>query len=145
MKEIRVLLLAFFTLIAARMMGELPSCPSNLSHLCGNGLIIIVPFILATYFVDSLLETAATEEDIKKKGLNLLFCLPYIFITGYVVMVFFSSISVVTIEYILSLKTIYAALAYGVIYFLNNQAIVRKINTVFMVSLILSFVIFSFI
>lgn len=144
-KEIRVVLLAFFTLIAARMMGELPTCPGSATPLCGHGLIILILYLLSTYFVDSLLETLAFEEDKKKKAINLALCIPYICITGYVVVMFLTSISVVTIEYILSLKTVYAAIVYAVIYFLNTQPMVRKLNMVFMVTFILSFAAFMFI
>jgi len=141
-KEFRVILLAFFTLIAARMMGELPICPSSATPFCGQGLVILIPYLLSTFFLDSLLETLVVEEDKKKKVINLVLCLPYIFITGYVVVMFLTSISVVTVEYIFSLKTIYAAFIYAIIYFLNTQSVVRKLNTIFMVTFILSFAAF---
>jgi len=145
-KEIRVLLLAFFTLIAARMMSELPSCPGGLSFICGNGLLVLIPFFLSTYFVDSLICYLSAEGvEPKTKIINGVLCIPYILITGFVVVEFLTSISVVTIEYILTLKTIYAAVVYGVLYSINNISVVKKMNTVFMVSLILSFVIFTFI
>jgi len=127
------------------MMGELPSCPGSATPLCGLGLIILIPYLFATYFVDSLIVTLTTDGDAKKKAVNIVLCLPYIFVVGYVVVVFFTSISVVTVEYILSLKTIYAAFIYGIIYALNAQPIIRKLNTIFMVSLILSFAVFTLI
>jgi len=127
------------------MMGELPTCPSSATPLCGHGLIILIPYLLSTYFVDSLLETLAVEEDKKKKAINLALCLPYISVAGYVVVMFLTSISVVTIEYVLSLKTIYAALVYALVYFLNTQPVIRKLNTIFMVTFILSFAAFMFI
>ena len=144
MKEFRVVLLAFFTLVAARMMSEIPSCPSNLVPLCGNGILILIPYFLSTYFVDSMLGIVGESEEKKEKIVNIAFCIPYIFFTAFVVKEFFTTISVVTIEYILSLNTIYAAILYAVVYFLNSQKIVKKVNTIFMITFILSAIAFTF-
>jgi hypothetical protein len=142
MGEIRVVLLAFFTLVTARMLGEQPSCFGNILTDCGHGLIIIIPFILSTYFVDSLLQTLETSKDLKEKILNTIFCIPYIIFSLFVIREFFLSVSIVTIEYILALETIYAAIIYSIIYLLNNQKITRRLNTIFMVSFILTVLVF---
>ncbi len=145
MKEFRVVLIAFFSLVAARMMSEIPSCPNGLTPICGNGILVLIPYFVSTYFVDSLLSVAGGDEDKKIKIVNLAFCLPYIFFSMFVVREFFTTISVVTIEYILSVNTIYTAVVYALVYFINSQKIVKKANTVFMITLILSAIAFTFI
>jgi len=143
-KEIRVVLLAFFTLITARMMGELPACPGNLISLCGFGLLVIIPFLLSTYFLDSMMETLASSEDKKEKIMSVVFCVPYIVLSAFVIKEFLVSASIVTLEYVLGLNTIYAAIIYVVFYVINNQKLARKVNIIFMVTLLLSALIFSF-
>lgn len=142
METIRVILLAFFTLITARMFGELPSCFGNAYGECGYGLIVIIPFLLSTYFIDSVFVVLNKSEEVKNKALNVLFCVPYLIFALFVIIQFFASISIVTIEYALSFHTVYVAIIYAAIYFLNLQEVVRKLNTVFMVSLLITGFIF---
>jgi len=124
------------------MMSEIPACPAVANPICSYGLMILVLFFLSTFFVDSMLQVTILESDKKKVLLNFILCLPYIILVGYVIYLFFTSISVLTVEYILSLKTIYSAAVYGAIFGLNTIPVVRKINTIFMVSFFLSFMIF---
>ena len=145
MKEIRVVLLALFTLITARMVGELPACPGSMFSLCGFGLIVIIPFLLSTYFLDSMMETLVASEDKKEKIMNVVFCIPYILFVAYVIKEFLISVSIVTLEYILGMDTIYAAVIFVAFYVINNQKLARKLNVIFMVSLLLSALFFSFI
>ena len=126
------------------MMGELPACPGSLLSLCSFGFIVIIPFVISTYFLDSMMEVLVMSEDKKEKLLNVVFCIPYILFVAYVIREFLVSASIVTIEYILTLDTIYAAIIFTAIYVINNQKIARKVNKIFMVSLLISALIFSF-
>jgi len=127
------------------MMGELPVCPGSLFSLCSFGLIVIIPFLVSTYFLDSMMETLVASEDKKEKIINVVFCVPYILFVAYVIKEFLISVSIVTLEYILGMDTIYAAVIFVAFYVINNQKLARKLNVIFMVSLLLSTLFFSFI
>ncbi len=126
------------------MISELPACPGNYISLCGFGLIVIIPFLLSTYFLDSMMETLALSEDGKEKITSVVFCVPYIVFSAFVTIKFLVTASVITLEYVLGLNTIYAAFIYVIFYVINNQKLTRKVNVIFMLTLLLSALIFSF-
>jgi len=145
MKEIRIILMVLFTLVASRMFGELPVCFGKLFEDCGYGLIVIIPFLLSTYFIDSLIAVLSESEDNKKKIINSIFCSPYIIFAGFVVVNFISSVTIVSVEYMLSIETLYTAIIYTIFYLINNIKTVRNLNTIFMVSFLFTILIFYFI
>lgn len=144
-KEFRIIFLVFFAVVAARMLGEISSCPYNPLSLCSEGLVVFVPFLLSVYFFDSFLEEYLQKEEKKRIIINTLLVLPYFVYIVYVVMEFFSSLSIVSIEYIASANIIFMIAVFALIYWLNNQHHVRRLNTVFMATLLLSLLIFRFI
>jgi len=91
------------------------------------------------------METLVASEDKKEKIINVVFCVPYILFVAYVIKEFLISVSIVTLEYILGMDTIYAAVIFVAFYVINNQKLARKLNVIFMVSLLLSTLFFSFI
>lgn len=137
-----MLLLIFFAVVSARMLSESSTCHENILSLCGNGLTVTIPFILSTYFLDSFLsENSAREpnEKINKQTLvNLFLLFPYLIYLVYVALEFFNSVSIVTIEYIVSFNLFLTFIIYGIFYWLNQQSAIRKVNTIFMATLLLS-------
>ena len=142
MKQLRVLFLLIMTFVSARLLSEAGSCPDWTSPVCSRGMTVIVPFFLSVYFIDSLMEFWDGAKSQKERFINLAFCTPYIFYTLFVVSQFFGSLTAVTIEYVVSVNLFYSALVYLAIYFLNLQPKVRRVNTVFMVTFLLSLGVF---
>lgn len=141
MRELRILFLIFFAFISARMLNEISTCHENIFSFCGEGLTVVIPFLLSGYFFDSVfvdLTSQGSEENRKRTILSLLLILPYLFYLMYVILEFFSSISIVTVEYIFSLDLILAFIFYGFVYWVNGKETTRKINLVFMATFILS-------
>ncbi len=144
-KESRLFSLAFFSIIATRMISETASCPTTVVQECANGLVILVPFILSSHFVDSSISDYLFSPGEKKITPKLLLALPYFVFVVYVVLEFVASLSVVTIEYIISINLLYSMLIYTLIYWLNNKKGVRRLNSAMMVTFIISLIIFQFI
>lgn len=140
-RELRILFLIFFAFISARMLNEISTCHENIFSFCGEGLTVVITFLLSGYFFDSVfvdLTSSGSEENRKRTVLSLLLILPYLFYLMYVILEFFSSISIVTVEYIFSLDLILAFIFYGFVYWVNGKETTRKINLVFMATFILS-------
>ncbi|MFC1722403.1 hypothetical protein ACFL0C_02000 [Patescibacteria group bacterium] len=143
MKEFRVLILVFFSIVTARMLSETSSCPLNMPDICGKGYLILIPFILSSYFIDSLLAKLSIEKDDKKGSIiSIIFSVPYIIFSLFVIKTFFSTLSAVTVEYILSINLLTALITYLLIYFMNNLKVIRRLNVVFMITLFASAAIF---
>lgn len=150
MKELRAALLIFFSLVTARMLAEgggaLGGC-LTLDAGCQQtpGLIVSIPFVLSAYFIDSLIAEYASVKDKKTLLLTLLFCVPYLVLALVFTSRFFSTLSLVSVEYIFSNYFLPVVLVYAVLYWLNSHAIVRKVNKIFMVTFLISVFIFQFI
>ncbi len=145
MREFRGLLLILFSIIAARLISETSSCSPGADQFCEIGLLIIVPFILSGYFVDSLFEELISSDSKKNKIMHLVFGLPYVAVMTFFVIRFVSTITIVTVEYIVSVNLLLAFLIFLVVYWLNTHVLIRKLNKIFMITFLVSLLIFQFI
>ncbi len=141
----RLLVLTFFSIIGSRLLSEVTMCKyvrPDVVLKCGPGLVIIVLFFVSVYFIDNLIVEYYEHENKKDIFYTLIFTIPYFGLIGFVISRFISTLTAVSIEYILSVGLFYSGLIFTAFYNLNSYSLVRRVNKVFMVTLILSILLF---
>lgn len=140
MNVIRVILLILYAVIMSRSINEGSGCIND-QGICAYINALIILFAISTYFLDSFI----TELDIMKKKLDakyVLVAIPYFLYVLLVVNIFFTSFTMVSMEYIISKYLLYACAFYIAVFGINNFKKIRKFNKVLMVTTFLAFAIF---